>query len=93
MTNEQMRQREPRPAQLADVRLLPRVDSLMILQLVGLGKFLLAHGAGVGPLLAAVDLVDVLVQPLGHNVLAAVGAGSHLHYAHPVLRLRVFAQL
>ncbi len=60
MTNEKMRERKARSAQLAGVRLLARVNTLVIPQLVRLGKRFQADGTAVGPLVPPVDLLAVL---------------------------------
>ncbi len=60
MTDEKMRKRKARSAQLAGVRLLARVNTLVVPQLVRLGKRFQADGTAVGPLVSAVDLLAVL---------------------------------
>ncbi len=60
MADEQMRERKARSAQLAGVRLLARVNTLVVPQLVRLGKRFQADGTAVGPLVPAVDLFAVL---------------------------------
>jgi hypothetical protein len=59
MTDEKMRERKARSAQLAGVRLLARVNTLVIPQLVRLGKRFQADGTAVGPLVPPVDLLAV----------------------------------
>ncbi len=66
MTDEKMRERKARSAQLAGVRLLARVNTLVIPQLVRLGKRFQADGTAVGPLVPPVDLLAVLGI---HNIL------------------------
>ena len=85
MADEEVGEGEASPAKLARVRPLARVSPLMISQLHRLGKGFAALGTLVGALVGPVDLLDVLVEALGHNVLAADGAGLHLHDLHPVL--------
>ncbi len=60
MSDEKMRERKARSAQLAGVRLLARVNTLVVPQLVRLGKRFQADGTAVGPLVPAVDLLTVL---------------------------------
>ncbi len=60
MTDEKMRERKARSAQLAGVRFLARVNTLVVSQLVRLGKRFQADGTAVGPLVPSVDLLPVL---------------------------------
>jgi hypothetical protein len=66
MADEKVRERKARPAKLACIGLLARVNTLVIPQLVRLGKRFQADGTAVGPLVPAVDLLTVLRI---HNIL------------------------
>ncbi len=60
MADEKMRERKARSAQLAGIRLLARVNTLVIPQLVRLGKRFQADGTAVCPLVSPVDLLAML---------------------------------
>jgi hypothetical protein len=87
MTDEQMRERKARSAQLACIGLLARVNTLVIPKLVRLGKCFEADGTAVGSLVPAVDLLAVLgirdiferIRILGSMPLT-IGSGSGSSY-------------
>jgi hypothetical protein len=90
MADEQMGERKARSAQLAGIGLLARVNTLVIPQLVRLGKRFQADGTAVGPLVPPVDLLAVLgirdiflrIRILGSiplTNLSGSGSDSFLH--------------